>query len=192
MFPITPFDRDTFLHAEVARLVGKWDVGAVFETGTYRGYTTVAFSLLCERTFTVEIDRDNYARSCEVFQTVGERGEIFAHCGSSPEVLEATLPEIGEERVLFYLDAHWQDYWPLLDELRAIARGRRLEPVLVIHDFKVPDRPDLGYDSYKGQDLDFDYVREAVHEVYRGEFEYHFNRVAVGACRGVLFVEPSK
>lgn len=192
MFPITPFDRDCFLHAEIARLIGKWKVDAVFETGTFRGHTTIAFSLLCARTFTVEIDENNYSRACEVFDAVGERGEIHAFFGSSPAVLEATLPELKDERVLFYLDAHWHDYWPLLDELQAIAEGCGSAPVLAIHDFKVPDRPDFGYDSYNGEDLDLDYVWEALQRVYPDGFDYHLNRVAGGACRGVLFVEPMK
>jgi hypothetical protein len=182
MIQITPFDGDTLLHAEVARLVGKWGVDVAFETGTYHGHTAVAFSLLCERTFTAEIDQENYSRSCELFESVHERGNIFAVHDTSPKALKMNLS-----------DAHWESYWPLLDELKVISELDAPLPVIVIHDFKVPDRLDLGFDSYAGQDLDFDYIRESLESIYGSEgYNHHFNILSIGACRGVIFVEPKK
>jgi hypothetical protein len=40
---------------------------------------------------------------------------------------------------LFFLDAHWQDYWPLLDELRAIQEHYE-RGVIIVHDVRVPGR----------------------------------------------------
>ena len=191
MIPICPFNRDAFLHAEVARLVGRWQVGVAFETGTFRGHTTIALSLLCELTYTAEINEESYDRAAELFELAYERGDIIADLGTSPEIIRASIPEITGLRVLFYLDAHWEDYWPLLDELKVIAELSAPPPVIVIHDFKVPDRPDLGFDSYGDQDLDYDYIRQSLTQIY-GEngYDFHFNRVAIGAHRGVIFIEP--
>ncbi|YCM42874.1 hypothetical protein V2O64_16315 [Verrucomicrobiaceae bacterium 227] len=147
MIPITPFDRDTFLHAEIARLVGKWGVEVAFETGTYHGHTTIALSLLCERTFTAEIEEKNYSRACDLFELVYVHGNIIANHGNYPEIIEMNLSDISESRTLYYLDAHWGGTWPLLDELKIVSEQDGPAPIIVIHDFKVPNRPDLGFDS---------------------------------------------
>lgn len=193
MLPITPFNRDTFLHAEIARLIGKWRVSVAYETGTNHGHTTLALSMLCELTYTAEISAEYFERACELFDGVGERGQIIAECGSSPAILEANLPKLAGLRTLFYLDAHWQSYWPLLDELRVIAKLDASHPVIAIHDFKVPGRPDLGFDSYDGQDLEFSYIEDSINAIY-GEagYELHYNRLAIGAHRGVVFIEPKQ
>lgn len=193
MLPITPFNRDTFLHAEIARLIGKWHVQVAFETGTYHGYTTLALSLLCELTYTVEINELHFARACAFFDGIGERGQIISDCGSSQVILEANLAELSGKRTLFYLDAHWGHYWPLLDELKAIAKLDAPPPVIAIHDFKVPGRPDLGFDSYDGQDLELAYIEKSLKAIYGDEgYDFHYNSIAIGAHRGVIFIEPKK
>jgi len=130
MIQITPFNGDTFLHAEVARLVGKWGVEVAFETGTYHGHTTIALSLLCERTYTAETEQENYSLSCELFELIHERGNIVAVNDSSPKALEMNLTKISGTRTLFYLDAHWESYWPLLDELKIISEQDAPPPVI--------------------------------------------------------------
>ena len=35
--------------------------------------------------------------------------------------LKTLLPKIKKDRVMFYLDAHWRDKWPLKKELKEIA-----------------------------------------------------------------------
>src|SRR5690606_10898285 len=47
-----------------------------------------------------------------------------------------------KKRVLFYLDAHWYEDLPLLDELRVIASGWS-ESLIMVDDFQVPQ--DSGY-----------------------------------------------
>jgi len=46
------------------------------------------------------------------------------------------------------LDAHWEQHWPLLDELRQIARTHKDNCIIVIDDFKVSGRSDIPYDFY--------------------------------------------
>ena len=47
----------------------------------------------------------------------------------------------------FYLDAHWLDNLPLVDELRAI-RPAWPDFVALVDDFQVADDPGYGYDDY--------------------------------------------
>jgi len=60
-------------------------------------------------------------------------------CGNSPDVIQQILTEITVLQIkstLYFLDAHWEGPWPLLDEIDSIPRGKG---IIVIHDFKVPD-----------------------------------------------------
>lgn len=187
----SPFSGDPLLLAEVARLIGKWRVAAAVETGTHHGHTTLALSLLCGAvaTFETHAARADVAES--LFRRTG-RDNIRLFRLSSETGIAALAEELGAGRILYYLDAHWNDYWPLLDELIAISKVSGPKPVIVIHDFQVPGRPELGHDSYKGVDLNLDYVHRALEGVYRGRFSIHFNSEALGKRRGVLFAEPEE
>jgi hypothetical protein len=59
----------------------------------------------------------------------------------SPQFLE-DLPADLAEPALFYLDAHFEDYWPLRDELRVIAR-RWPSAIVMVDDAFVPNRPNF-------------------------------------------------
>jgi len=187
---LTPFNGDSFLHGEVGRLIGRWGVEVAVETGTHAGHTAVALSLLCERVVTIEIDPRRAEAAKALFESVGRSDVVDLIRGSSEQVLDALRVELGGRRALFYLDAHWQDYWPLHDELRAIARIEGPRPVVVIHDFQVPGRPYLGFDTYKGMPLDLNFVRDGLEAVYQGACTIRYNSLAAGARRGVLFAEP--
>lgn len=187
----SPFSGDPLLLAEVARLIGKWRVGAAVETGTHHGHTTLALSLLCAGVATFETDPSRADLAEALFRRTG-RDNIRLFRLSSEAGISALNEELGGGRILYFLDAHWNDYWPLLDELKAIAKVAGPKPVIVIHDFQVPGRPELGHDTYKGVKLNLDYVHRALEEVYRGRFSLHFNSEALGKRRGVLFAEPEE
>lgn len=187
---IEPFNDDCFLHAEIARLIGKWDVEIAVETGTNQGYSAWALSLLCPKVYTIEINREFYESAAKFFGQAVVSGEIVSLWGSSPAVLQGIQAELTGKRVLFYLDAHWQEYWPLLDELKVISSLGVSDPIIVIHDFEVPGRPDMGYDSYGDAKLDWEYVARAVAEIFDEQPLVHYNEVAAGANRGCCFIEP--
>jgi hypothetical protein len=75
-----------------------------------------------------------------------------------------------------------------LREIKAIGKVCTF-PVIVIHDFKVNG---LGYDTYNGQELDFDYILPALKECYPDGFSYEYNKQAEGARRGVIFIYPKQ
>jgi len=95
-----------------------------------------------------------------------------------------------ERPLFFYLDAHWEKYWPLLDELQVIA-DNGVQPIIVIHDFFVPGS-NLGFDKYDGQRLDFEYIEPSLQKIYGNNFTYEYNRYATGARRGIIYVFPVK
>jgi hypothetical protein len=62
---------------------------------------------------------------------------------SSEKFVAAVKRQVGD-LPLFFLDAHWQDYWPLLDELRAIGSYYE-RAVVIVHDFQVLGNDAFGY-----------------------------------------------
>ena len=68
--------------------------------------------------------------------------------GSSVDVLAALASQMDTSQpTLFYLDAHWEAYLPLADELRIILL-RFSSCVILIDDFQVAGDSGYGYDDY--------------------------------------------
>ena len=85
------------------------------------------------------------------------------------------------------MDAHWSEYWPINDEIRAIKP--RPSSVVIIHDFKVPGKP-FGYDTYGGVDLDYELVKDALAFV-NPDYKIFYNDKAEGKhFRGILYATP--
>jgi hypothetical protein len=55
---------------------------------------------------------------------------------------------------LFFLDAHWYDYWPLLDEIELIT-SKVPRCVIIIDDFQVPGRNDYVFCEGGGGSAEF-------------------------------------
>ena len=49
---------------------------------------------------------------------------VFIHNGSSEKILDEILPNI-DNRIMFFLDAHWNTYCPILDELEMIYKHKK-------------------------------------------------------------------
>ena len=176
------------VYKEVVSLAQKHKIRIAVETGTYKGDTALALAEIFDETHTVELDESNYLHCVDRLR-VSER--IFCHHGNSPDWLNSFLPQYPQP-IFFYLDAHWGDYWPILDELRAIARCGHPGAVIAIDDFQVPDRPNLGFDVYDDQPLNWNYVKDEVAKIYRPvkDFHHYYNDKVEGTGKGVVFIEP--
>jgi len=182
------YEGDSFIHDELKALCSKFKVHTIIETGTFLGATTKRLAELAETVFTIENQKESYDSA----QKNNEGIENITYwLGNSAELLPKLLDHHQlNDGLLFFLDAHWYDYCPLLDELKAIY-DRKITPVIFIHDFKVPDRPDLGFDSYKGQDFEFGYIKKAIEAIYGADgYDFHYNTDADGAKRGVIYIYP--
>ena len=175
------FGRDPILAETVHGLIEKHGIWRAVETGTWRGYTTRALSQMVEYVAAIEID----PLMCEEAQrTTCDRINITFFRGDSAKL----LPSLAGAGVLFYLDAHWFNEWPLFDELDAIAEDGR-PCVIVVHDCQVPDHPEFGFDSYGGVPLTFDLLKPYLDKL-KFPWRHSFNSEAQGHRRGVLFIEP--
>ncbi len=180
------YEGDEFIHAELKKLVDKFGIDYIIETGTFLGGTTKRLAELSD-VMTIEVVNDNYIKAKQNFESVKN---ILALWGDSVEVLKSNLQCFSNRSILFFLDSHWFENLPLLDELKEISNAG-VKPVIAIHDWKVPNRPDLGYDSYKGQDFTFDWIKESIEKIYGVDgYSYHYNDQAEGAKRGVIYLYP--
>jgi hypothetical protein len=94
---------------------------------------------------------------------------------------------IVADKTLFFLDAHWQSYWPLKDEIRAISPGKG---IIVIHDAQVPSS-DLGYDVWDGHAISYEYLRDVFLQWSDNHvIGYNAGSTAQFPYRGVLIAFP--
>lgn len=161
----------------------KFDV--LVETGTNTGFGSVVASRICP-VVTIEVNPMFRASALDYFRTQGFQGHpIVSLFGSSADVLHSLFIQ---GRCCFYLDAHWEEYWPLRDELEAIRLMNKPDSVIIIHDCKVPGHP-WGFDSYGGVNLDLDYVKPWLDRI-NPDFDISYNEQAAGNMRGILYATP--
>lgn len=193
------FEGDIILKDKCQQIVESNSIKTIIETGTFMAGTTRIMAQWTDSVYTIEINKENYEKSKQNLTGYDNVNLIF---GNSAEKLNeilaelAPLIELGREKmikykpVFFFLDAHFYDYNPLLAELSVISKYM-VKPYLAIHDFKVPGHPELGFDSYKAQDYDFDWIKESVDKIYgKNGYVVEYNLEAVGAKRGAIFLTP--
>ncbi len=160
------------------------------ETGTYHGVTTRLLSQLFVQVYTCEINETYFGIA---YENLKGCGNIIMYPGNSADILPHILKKCTDKTILF-LDAHWGAYNPLLDELRCIAEAK-LRPIIAIHDFKNPNDPTMGFDTYPENNIiyEWEWIKESVENIYgKGGFKKYYNTEAKGARRGVIYIVPSK
>jgi hypothetical protein len=176
------FNVDPFLAQRVVRYHHKHGFRCAVETGTFKGHTTVGLAKLFPKVYTIELDEALYQQTTPRFDVYHN---VTALHGNSPEVIQRILPEL-DYPLFVYLDAHWNTYWPLRDELTPLLSVKRPK-LIMIHDVRVPGRS-FGYDAYAGRPCDLDLIGDLLSH---DECRYAFNdRTAPNSAnRGVLFIE---
>jgi len=179
---IGPFNQDIYLQRLA---VSAKELGAVnaVETGTYHGHTTKYLASVFDHVTSIEVNRRFLLKAQR-----GLRGtpNVKLLWGSSKTALDTVLMGLTG-RTFVFLDAHWQKYCPIGDELQALqTHAERLDPIIMIHDFQNPHRLEFGYDEVNGGPLNWDRYGEAICAVYGGRCEAFYNDKACGSLRGVV------
>ena len=193
-FQTEPFNGDKFVEEAFLELKNVFSINKIIETGTCLGGSTVWFAQNFPFVATIESNRQYQEIAIErcAFDT-GYTNPIYFKLGDSNLCLGEVIREMSaDDQTAFFLDAHWGENWPILNELTWILESK-LKPIIVIHDFRVPGT-DYQFDSYHGQPLDFAYVKKALDLIY-GEtgYGYHYNSNGISGARvGVIFVYPKK
>ena len=120
---------------------------AIIETGTYLGTTSKWFA---ERTsvpiLTVESHPDRHKEARAALQ---HRPHVHAVAGDSRDLLRSWAgdAELPNDNCFFYLDAHWNQDLPLVEELDVIVE-HFVDPIIMVDDFEVPGDEGYGFDEY--------------------------------------------
>lgn len=137
-----PFGFDIYAAVQIEFAVIAYECDAVIETGCFLGDTT---EYLARRYSDLPILTCDIIESHTQFtrQRLAQLTNLTILTGDSATL----LPEmVGRyERPLVYLDAHWNEQWPLRAELASIDRG-----VVCIDDFFI-GHPRFAFDTYHGQ-----------------------------------------
>ena len=182
-----PFNNDEFIKDMVVQLKKQYNLKIAIETGSFMYTTSRFFANLFEKFITFE-------KSSKLFNEfnhiIAGHTNAIGLCIDSVDGLKKYLPQITSE-TLIYLDAHWDDNFPLLEELKVIADTGE-KPLIMIHDFKVPDTDRFFY-TFNDVDLDLDYVEESLDKIY-GKDKYSImypTQVGIENV-GCVFIIPEK
>jgi hypothetical protein len=156
-----PFNAQERRIEAVRDIFSSIDFRTVVETGTYRATTTLFLRTLTSAPIvTIEADPRFFQYSRLRLRSTG----VTVLRGDSATVLRsiAADPRWNRAPAFFYLDAHWLDALPLLDEIGTIVSGWH-DFVVLIDDFKVPGDAGYGYDDYGERGtLDVELLRRGV------------------------------
>lgn len=188
------FNGDIYLKQEIIKLKNEFNIQSCIETGTHQANTTLELAKIFNKVKTIEIKEEYFNNSHKIikqFLNNNKDIQISIYRGTSPNVLKRIILPYVVQPVLFYLDAHWYNYNPLLDELQTIGDFSFTKSVIVIHDFKVPNK-DFGYDKFpNGKEYTFENIKEKVDWIYgENRYNYYYNERTSGANRGVIFITP--
>lgn len=192
-FQLTPFNGDEHIQKEFLKLKKDFNITTVVETGTCLAGTTIWLAENFNRVFTIEVNKTWLKIAINRIETAAVGDKVKAYLGKSEQVLDDIIKLYSlTDNTIMWLDAHWSGACPLVDELKAIAQNK-IKPVICIHDFMVPDEPELGYDSYAGQPFTFEWIRPYLDNIYgEGLYGYAYNTAekAAGARRGIIYIAP--
>lgn len=195
-FQLEPLNGDVFAQHEFLVLKKKWKLDVAAETGTALGSTTMFLANIYEKVLTIDINKEYLGHAKKRFSEMNGNSErIVAHLGDSDkDFLPLMFEHDYRERVFCFLDAHFLAHCPLMSELEQI--GHQLKnPVIAIHDFKVPDNPELGFDTYNGTPFTFDWIKKRLDFVYGDSgYDYYYNSQdrSEGAKRGIIYITPKQ
>jgi cephalosporin hydroxylase len=184
------FEGDDIIGEKLRSLIDRWKINWVIETGTFLGGTAKRLASMCEMVSTIEINDSFYLRAKNHLRDI-ENVTMFY--GDSIAILPQMLSVTLDKNILFFLDDHWEKHLPLLAELEIINefKGKHGNIVISIHDFKVPGRPDLGFDTYGNVTLDWPYIEAGIEKIYgKDGYLIEYNNKARGAQRGIIYITP--
>lgn len=182
------FNGDIYLQETFKKLFKLHKPNMIIETGTYMGDTTEFLSSFNVPVITTEINKNFYNISCKKLNDIPNITMLF---GDSENELKENFNKIKDKKILFFLDSHFFNDKILEREL-TLLKSLLIKPIIVIHDFYVPDK-DFAYDSWDDHRYDYDFYKEYFDELFgEDKYKHRYNIEASGARVGVIILEPIK
>jgi predicted O-methyltransferase YrrM len=174
---------DTFLKSKFQDIIEEYGITTVVETGIHEGGSTLELSYMVDKVIGIDILPEAVSVTRQRLNENG-RTNVDLYVGNSPEVLRNIVENLDTDKCIFFFDAHWQDYWPINDEIKTLPKDKG---IIVVHDFVVPGHPELGFDTYHGQPFTYEFIQESLTE-WSSTHRVEYNTQANGSCRGVGFI----
>jgi len=182
-----PFNGDHFIEKKFLELRDRFGIKTIVETGTCLGSSTIFFAKHFENVITIEANLEYQAIAINRCAKE-ELKNIEFLLGNSSKILFDSIRKLGNETVMFFLDAHWGYNCPLIAELEQIEQTT-IEPIIAIHDFYTGDER-LGFDSIQGQRFDYEWILPTVSCIGIFKIEYNTFDQSAGAKRGIIYLSP--
>jgi hypothetical protein len=161
----------------------------IVETGTEYGFSTAYFSTFNKKIFSIEKSKPLFYLAKKKLENFKNINLILNDSKNIEEILNKHKID-RENKVFFYLDAHSENDYPLLDELKFITSfyGNNL---ILIDDFQVPGDDGYGFDSFNGKKLNLNLISNSL----IGENYIYFPKVSskieTGRLRGYVLITNS-
>jgi hypothetical protein len=155
-----------------------------FETGSYYGLSTRILAEHFEKVYSCEANRDYWKIAKQNNQN---KKNVVLKLQNSSEFLRANVKE-GQQHVGFFLDAHCDGKWPLLQELEVIAE-KKIQPVILIHDF-FSNKPHLLSNAAKK--ITMQYVNNAIESIYGLKFSFSQIDMSKFSSTGIFHAKAIK
>jgi hypothetical protein len=186
-FQMQPFNGDHFIEKKFLELRDRFGIKTIVETGTCLGSSTIFFAKHFENVITIEANLEYQEIAIERCKKEGIDNVEFL-LGDSSKILFDSIRKLGNETVMFFLDAHWGNNCPLIAELEQIETSLVL-PIIAIHDFYTGDER-LGFDSIHGQRFEYEWILPVIYTIGIFQPEYNTFEESAGAKRGIIYLSP--
>ena len=163
----------------------------IVETGTEYGFTTKFLSKYCDKILTVEKSKSVYLLALDNLKETSNIKLIQNDSKKIFEILKDNDKNFNKKKIFFYLDAHSEDDYPLIDELNFIIKHVE-NFVILIDDFQVPDDDGYGYDSFQGKKLNIKFIKNILINNLSLFFPSIESSEESGRLRGYVFITNNK
>jgi hypothetical protein len=192
-FQELPFNGDSFICKEFLRLKDELGLTMAVETGSCLYSTTKWLGENFDKVLTVD---NNAAFTVHGQHKIADMENVIASIDDSVTFLLSVVKNFDKtDRVIYFLDAHWGEHCPLLDELKALTLSQtELPPVIAIHDWYTGNEA-FGWDEYKGQRFDYEWIEPIIKQLEEANnctYTHHYNTEAENGMRGIIYLVPKK
>lgn len=192
-FQDVPFNGDSYVCNEFLKLRDTYNLNVAVETGSCLYSTTKWLGENFKQVYTIELSEE-YSKH-GIYKVSGMLN-VQPYIGDSVEKLKVLTDILTKkDRVIYFLDAHWGQNCPLLDEMDVLAQVKTdFPPIIAIHDFYTGDEK-LGWDEYNGQRFDYQWISPKVKQLevsHNCIYEYYYNTQAENGMRGLIYLIPKK
>lgn len=174
----------------VSKLLNRINFNFIIETGTEHGFSTAYFATFGKKVISIEKSKPLFYLAKRKLGNFTNIHLIHNDSKNIKNILKQN--EIDREsQVFFYLDAHSENDYPLLDELEFITSNYK-KSLILIDDFQVPNDDGYGFDSFNGRKLNLKLISKSLMGKNFIYFPMIASNIETGRLRGYVLITNSE